>query len=59
MVPSASVLIDAMPMTMNGKVDRQVLPPPDGRRSDLEKMYIAPRMPLDKTASSSWEGIRS
>ncbi|NEC65776.1 non-ribosomal peptide synthetase, partial [Streptomyces sp. SID9727] len=44
MVPSAIVLLDGLPLTANGKLDRRALPAPD-RTAELEASYRAPRTP--------------
>ncbi|MFH8973381.1 amino acid adenylation domain-containing protein [Streptomyces sp. NPDC017890] len=47
MVPSAVVLLDSMPLTTGGKIDRGALPAPD-LRTVLEVGYVAPRTPEEE-----------
>ena len=48
MVPSAFVALDALPLSPNGKVDRNALPVPDGLRPELAQEYLAPQTPVQQ-----------
>jgi len=54
MVPQAFVLLDEMPLTPNGKVDRRALPEPDRTRPELAAEYIAPRTAVEEVVASIW-----
>ncbi|HVR96634.1 MAG TPA: amino acid adenylation domain-containing protein, partial [Thermoanaerobaculia bacterium] len=51
MVPSALVLLDAMPLSPNGKVDRAALPAPEWQ---AEAEYVAPRTPVEELLAAIW-----
>jgi hypothetical protein len=57
MVPAAFVLLEALPLTINGKVDRRSLPEPDTARPDLAEAFVAPRTAEEKALAEIWEKI--
>lgn len=54
MVPTAFVILEAMPLTPSGKVDRRALPEPEESRLSLGTAYLAPRTPLEEALAAIW-----
>ncbi|PIG93642.1 non-ribosomal peptide synthetase [Gloeocapsopsis sp. IPPAS B-1203] len=57
MLPSAFVILDTLPLTSNGKVDRQALPAPDHNRFDIATSLVAPRTPIEKALAEIWSEL--
>jgi len=55
MVPGHFVFLRALPLTVNGKLDRRALPAPEGARPDLARAWVAPRTPLERVLAGAWE----
>ncbi|MBV9999989.1 MAG: amino acid adenylation domain-containing protein [Verrucomicrobia bacterium] len=53
MVPVRFEILDALPMTANGKIDRHALPVPTYDDSN----YAAPRTPSEHTIAGIWSGL--
>jgi amino acid adenylation domain-containing protein len=54
MVPSAFVMLEEMPLTPNGKLDRRALPPPEQFRLGATGSYAAPRTPVEELVCGIW-----
>jgi amino acid adenylation domain-containing protein len=55
MLPAAIVVLEKLPLTSNGKIDRRALPPPDQPQTDKE--FIAPRTKLERTVAGIWQEL--
>jgi SAM-dependent methyltransferase/acyl carrier protein len=57
MVPAAFVVLDRLPLSANGKVDRGALPAPDGARTGARKELVAPTTPEEKVLAGIWAQV--
>ncbi|MGC3982619.1 MAG: amino acid adenylation domain-containing protein [Steroidobacteraceae bacterium] len=54
MLPSRIIMLPAMPLSANGKVDRKALPAPDSLQTD---QYEAPRSVVEKRMAAIWQQL--
>jgi len=58
MVPGHFVMLEALPLSATGKVDRRALPVPDGSRAG-EAELVPPRTPLEELMAEIWMEVLS
>jgi aspartate racemase len=57
MVPAVFVMLDELPMTPNGKVDRRALPVPNQANQETEETFVAPRTHVEEELASIWANV--
>ncbi|MEH2121092.1 non-ribosomal peptide synthetase [Nostoc sp.] len=57
MIPSAFVVLDAIPLTPNGKVDKRSLPTDDRIRPNTTQSFIAPQNFTELALVKIWENL--
>jgi amino acid adenylation domain-containing protein len=57
MLPSAFVVLDTLPKTPNGKIDRKALPAPDLSRPALNGAFVAPRTSEEAAIAAIWREV--
>jgi natural product biosynthesis luciferase-like monooxygenase protein len=55
MLPSALVMLEAMPLTPNGKIDRKALPAPNASRGTIG--YVAPGTATEEKLAAIWGAV--
>ncbi|HVR08994.1 MAG TPA: amino acid adenylation domain-containing protein, partial [Thermoanaerobaculia bacterium] len=57
MVPAVFVWLDALPLTVNGKLDLRALPAPERTRPELPSAFAAPRSAAEQALAEIWAAV--
>jgi amino acid adenylation domain-containing protein/non-ribosomal peptide synthase protein (TIGR01720 family) len=57
MVPVVFIALETMPLTPNGKIDRQALPAPDSARPHLRAALVAPSTEVERVLARIWADV--
>jgi len=57
MVPTGFVVMNELPLTANGKIDRRALPAPTAHTSALKAEHVAPRNNIERTLAAIWSKV--
>jgi hypothetical protein len=57
MIPEVIQMLEEMPLTANGKIDRKKLPMLKGEGRQQEQEYVAPRMPVEEIVVGIFEEV--
>jgi acyl carrier protein len=57
MVPSAVVLLESLPLTANGKLDRHALPAPDAAGASAADAHVVPRTETETQLAAIWAEV--
>ncbi len=57
MIPSAYVMLDELPQTPNGKIDRDALPDPEWDQAAAVDEFVAPRTDTERRLAEIWSAI--
>ncbi len=57
LIPTIFIFLKMLPLTQNGKIDRNALPAPDGTRSELQGTFVPPRDFLELELAQLWEHL--
>ncbi|GHO97480.1 hypothetical protein KSF_075280 [Reticulibacter mediterranei] len=57
MIPASFTILEELPLTPSGKINRSTLPAPDGSRPILEEAFIQPRTQAEQRVIAVWKQI--
>jgi amino acid adenylation domain-containing protein len=57
MTPSAFVILDSLPQTRHGKIDRRKLPAPSEQDFARAESFVAPRTPVEELLAGMWQEV--
>ncbi|WP_254173683.1 non-ribosomal peptide synthetase/type I polyketide synthase [Planktothrix pseudagardhii] len=57
MMPAAIVVLEKMPLTPSGKVDRRVLPKPNQSRPEVKETLVIPQSETEKLIAQVWQEV--
>ncbi|HEX8186687.1 MAG TPA: amino acid adenylation domain-containing protein, partial [Blastocatellia bacterium] len=57
MIPSAFIALDKLPLTAQGKIDRNALPAPGHSRREPGESFVAPRTSIEEILANVWADV--
>jgi acyl-coenzyme A synthetase/AMP-(fatty) acid ligase/acyl carrier protein len=57
MIPSTFITLEALPLSTNGKIDRQALPSVELSRPEAETNFVPPRTSIEESLANIWSDL--